>query len=97
MGAPASGVRGTLEIAGDQPVEVLALRGTYNYRGEFLFTSLPVADYAATPAQSLIFAHFADGGGYATQTAVLNVSDNPGSLTQRFFSSKGSALAVDQK
>jgi hypothetical protein len=35
---------GTLEIASDQPISVLALRGANNQRNEFLITTTPIAD-----------------------------------------------------
>jgi len=46
------------------PVSVIALRGLTNERSEFLITTLPVTDLTAAPSDStLIFPHFADGGG----------------------------------
>src|SRR5207244_8303566 len=50
------------------PVAVTALRGVLNERSEFLLTTLPVVDLNATaPPGPLVFPHFADGGGWASQ------------------------------
>jgi hypothetical protein len=91
-------MRGSLEVSSDRPIEMLALRGTINARGEFLISTLPVADYAAPASSgSLLFAHFADGGGYSTQTVLLDASDANSSATVAYFSQNGSATTVDLK
>jgi photosystem II stability/assembly factor-like uncharacterized protein len=66
---------GTLDISADQPLSVLALRGTTNQRGEFLITTTPVADLTKTLGyDSIYFPQFADGGGYTTSLILLNTS-----------------------
>ena len=60
------------------PIGVTALRGFTNERSEFLITTLPVASFDATDS-SLIFAHYADGGGWKTQIVLVNPTD--GNLT----------------
>jgi hypothetical protein len=97
MGSAAFEMQGSLEVVSDQSIELLTLRGTYNAQGEFLFTTLPVADYAAESKGALLFAHFADGGGYSTQTVVLNPSDAAGQITLRYLSSTGTPRLVDVK
>jgi photosystem II stability/assembly factor-like uncharacterized protein len=94
LGSAAAGVAGTLEVSSDRPVEIVTLRGTVGARGEFLYSTLPVSDYSASLSK-LLFAHFADGGGYSSQTVVLNPSENTKSATVRYFGTDGKATAVD--
>jgi O-glycosyl hydrolase len=66
---------GMLDISADQPLSVLALRGTMNQRGEFLITTTPVADLTQAPGyDSVYFPQFVDGGGYTTSLILLNTS-----------------------
>jgi hypothetical protein len=69
-------VSGSFTFSASQPVAVVALRGLTNERGEFLITTLPVADLSA-PASTdpILFPHFADGGGWTTQILLVNTSD----------------------
>ncbi len=67
---------GSLEIAGDQPLSILALRQTTNSRGEALFTTTPAADLTQPLTSAPIyFPQFADGGGYTPTLVLLNTSD----------------------
>jgi hypothetical protein len=67
---------GSLDISADQPISVLALRGTMNQRNEFLITTTPVADLTASPGNGpAYFPQFADGGGYTTSLILLNTSN----------------------
>jgi hypothetical protein len=72
-------LNGTLTMSATLPVAVVALRGITNARGEFLITTLPVADLTAAPATNttLTFPHFVDGGGWITEIALVN----PGNTT----------------
>jgi hypothetical protein len=64
---------GTLDVTADQPLSVLALRGTVNQREEFLITTTPVADLGWWPDDNPIyFPQFVDGGGYTTSIILLN-------------------------
>jgi hypothetical protein len=86
---------GSLEISSDQPVSVLALRGTTNQRDEFLITTTPVADL--TPpffVSNLYFPHFVDGGGYTTSLLLLNREAESESGTIQILDSKGQPLVV---
>jgi C-terminal processing protease CtpA/Prc len=66
---------GSLDIASDQPLSVLALRITVNQRRETLLTSTPVVDLTrASGSLPLYFPQFADGGGYLTTLILLNTS-----------------------
>jgi hypothetical protein len=67
---------GSFTLNSSQPVAVIALRGFTNERGEFLITTLPVADLSApTDIQPILFPHFADGGGWTTQILLVNTTD----------------------
>jgi hypothetical protein len=67
---------GSLEIASDQPISVLALRGTTSQRGEYLITTTPVADLnQPLDSDPIYFADFIDGGGFTTSLMLLNTSD----------------------
>lgn len=66
---------GSLGMTSDQPISVLALRGTTNQRHDFLFTTTPVADLTKPLSNSPVyFPQFVDGGGYTTSLILLNTS-----------------------
>jgi len=76
---------GTFSFTASQPVAVIALRGFTNERGEFLLTTLPVADLSLLPDnEPVLFPHFADGGGWSTQILLVNTSDTAMSGTVQF-------------
>jgi photosystem II stability/assembly factor-like uncharacterized protein len=88
---------GSLEIASDKPLSVLALRGTTNQRHEFLITTTPVADLAqAARYGPVYFPDFADGGGYVTSFLLLNSSNGTETGTLEFLDRNGNRLAVNQ-
>jgi len=68
-----------LTMTATSPVAVVALRGITNERGEFLITTLPIANLAAPAATNttLVFPHFADGSGWITEIALVNPGDTP--------------------
>jgi hypothetical protein len=81
---------GTFTFSSSAPVSVIALRGLVNERSEFLITTLPVVDLAAPTGQSLMFPHFADGGGWTTQIILVNPTDQTLTGKVQFFD-QGSA------
>jgi len=86
---------GSLEIASDQPVSVLALRLTVNQRGELLLTSTPIADLTkAASGEELAFSQIADGGGYQTTLILMNTSNAVESGIIRFYDNMGTPLLV---
>jgi uncharacterized repeat protein (TIGR01451 family) len=88
---------GSLDIASDQLLSILALRLTTNQRGETLLTSTPIADLTQTPsAASLFFPQFVDGGGYTTMVVLLNTSTTTESGSLQLFKDDGSPLGVQQ-
>jgi hypothetical protein len=80
-------IQGTLSFTSTVPVSVVALRGFTNERSEFLITTLPVVDLsAATNSDVGFLPHFADGGGWKTQVALVNPTGNTITGTVQFFS-----------
>jgi len=68
---------GTLTFSSSVPVAVVALRGFYNERREFLLTTLPIVDLGVAAATgTVVLPHFADGGGWTTQIVLINPTDN---------------------
>ncbi|PYS44838.1 MAG: hypothetical protein DMG13_33245, partial [Acidobacteria bacterium] len=71
-----SSFSGTFTFDSSVPVSAIALRGLSNERGEFLITTLPVADLTVPASESTLqFSHFADGDGWSTQVILVNPSD----------------------
>jgi hypothetical protein len=99
--APFNGAKllvGTFTFSSSVPVAVVALRGLTNERGEFLITTLPVADISSTEATgTFVFPHYADGAGWATQVVLVNPTDSQLTGTVQFFDPAGNAatLAVE--
>ena len=74
-------------------IAVIGLRGRYNERGDFLFTTTsPIAEGFATNSSELLFPHFVIGGGYAMQFVLF--SDNGSSGTIYFFDKSGNPLSL---
>ena len=86
---------GTVELRSDQGIDVTTLRCTVTLRREFVFTTIPVANYDAGLRSVLSFPQFADGGGFSSQTLLLNPSDAAVRATLRFGSPTGLPLKVD--
>jgi len=73
---------------------VIALRGLVNERSEFLMTTLPIVSLDATSSRPLVFAHFADGGGWTTQLVLINPSNSPQAGNVQFLSTDGTPAVV---
>jgi hypothetical protein len=86
-------LNGTFTFSSSLPISVIALRGYTNERSEFLITTLPIASLNAGSDDTVIFPHFADGGGWSTQIVLVNPSDETLTGTIR-FSGQGTATAV---
>jgi hypothetical protein len=88
---------GTLDITSDQPLSVLALRGTINQRNQFIYTTTPAADLTQSPGSNpLYFAQFADGGGYTTSLILVNTSTATETGTLQIMDNNGASLAINQ-
>jgi hypothetical protein len=89
-----SSVEGTLTFTSSLPISAVALRGFTNDRAEFLITTLPMTSLPSTTSETLLFPHYADGGGWSTQMVLLNPSDQVIGGTIAFFSQSGSPVSV---
>jgi hypothetical protein len=88
---------GTMEIAGDQSLSIVALRGTTNQRREFLLTTTPVADLTKPlSTHPIFFPQFVNGGGYTTSLVLLNTSDQTETGTLQILDNNGAPLVVNQ-
>ena len=89
--------QGVVRIASASvPIAVAGLRGRYNERGDFLITTMPIAN-EATPASSAerIIPHLAVGGGYTTQMILMSGVEGPSSTGQlRFSTPAGEPLTM---
>jgi hypothetical protein len=80
-----NGIQGSFSFTSSVPVAMIALRGYFNERttSEFLMTTLPVVDLAATVSSGTqVIPHFAAGGGWTTSVLLVNPTgvDQTGSL-----------------
>src|SRR5262249_21773756 len=77
FGLPAS-IEGTFTFDSTVPVSAIAVRGFTNERAEFLMTTLPVVDLTQKASQTtVVIPDFAEGGGWTTSVALVNVNDAP--------------------
>ncbi|MBI4472992.1 MAG: hypothetical protein HY646_10015 [Acidobacteria bacterium] len=88
--------KGLLRISGGAPagLSVVGLRGRYNERGEFLITTTPPSDEAATASSAeLLFPHLVNGGGYTTQFILFSgTAGQSSSGNLRFVRQDGTAF-----
>jgi hypothetical protein len=67
---------GSMTFSSSVPIGVIAMRGYTNQRGEFLMTTLPVADLNEPASNDVVFLpHYADGGGWTTMVTMVNPTD----------------------
>jgi hypothetical protein len=89
--------QGLLRVSSSgSPISVAAVRSRYNERGDFLATTLPVANEAAvTNSSPVVFPVIANGGGYATQFIVYSGSPGAsGSGSMDFVAQNGTPLTI---
>jgi hypothetical protein len=87
----------SLEISGDQPLSIFALRLSVNQRSEALLTTAPIADRTQPLAGSPIyFPQFVDGGGYSSSLILMNTSTSTETGILLFRDDDGAPLAVNQ-
>lgn len=86
---------GSLDIAGDQPLSLMALRFALNQRNETLLTPVPIVDLTKPPDKvPLFFPQFVDGSGYTTSVFLLNTSTVVESGQLAFSGDDGAPLVV---
>jgi hypothetical protein len=86
--------KGIMRVSSDQTgIAAAGIRGRLNSRGDFLMTTLPAANEAASPTGSLVFPHIVDGGGYTTEFVTFSgTATQPPAGDLRMFSQQGGAL-----
>jgi hypothetical protein len=84
--------QGTLTFVSSVPVSAIALRGLTNERGEFLMSTLPVAELGVSQ-NSAILPQFADGGGWVTQVVLVNSLEVAETGTVQFYGQGDSGQA----
>ncbi len=89
-----AGTRGTFTFSSSVPIAAISLRGLTNERGEFLMTTVPVADLDSTSTQTLVFPHYADGAGWATQFILVNPADTTITGSVQFYGAINIASAA---
>jgi hypothetical protein len=88
---------GSLDIASDQPISVIALRLTRNQRNEALLTTTPIADLTGASGDAPVyFPQFVDGGGYLTTLIFLNTSNEVETGKLALSDDSGAAMSVNQ-
>ncbi len=86
-----TGTRGALTFTASLPVSVVALRQSLRDSGEFIFSSMPVADLAETSTDTLYLPHFVFGGPWSSQLIIVNPTDEEITGTMAFIN-QGSAF-----
>jgi hypothetical protein len=90
-----SSLKGSFTFSSSIPIAVVALRGLTNERGDFLITTLPVADLSSPGASNtVVFPDFADGGGWATQIILVNPGETVLTGSVQFRNQAGALTAV---
>jgi hypothetical protein len=77
-------------------ISVTGIRGRYNERGDFLFTTTQATDESRPAANTeLFFPYFANGAGYTTQFILFNGSaDQSSSGSLRFVAQSGQPVSL---
>jgi len=86
--------QGVLRVLSPEPISVTGLRGRYNERRDFLITTTPPVNEAASPSIApLFFPHIVDGDGYTTQFILFSgQSGQSSSGSIQVFSQNGGTL-----
>jgi hypothetical protein len=73
-----SSMQGTFTFNSSGPISAVALRSLLNERGDYVMTTLQVSTLGeGLGGDSLVFPHFADGGGWTMQVVLVNPGDTP--------------------
>jgi hypothetical protein len=84
---------GVLDVSSTTPFVALTLRSLINARGEFLFTTFPIADFNQAAPAPVIFPQIANGGGYRTEFILLSGAGGA-STTLSFYGDGGALLPI---
>ena len=89
----ATGTRGALTLSATLPVSVVALRQSIASSGDFVFSSMPVADLTQISTDTVYLPHFVTGGLWSSRVILVNPTDE--TITGRVgFISQGSVDPV---
>jgi sugar lactone lactonase YvrE len=92
---PDSSFQGTFSFTSEVPVGVIAIRGFWNERHEFLMSTLPVVDMNAAPTTGAVtIPHFVNGASWLTQILLVNPADTALSGRLEFRDDGGSPTDV---
>jgi len=86
--------RGSITMLASAPVVAVTLRTAINEAGEFLMTTVPVADLAEPTPSTFYLTHFADGGGYTTDAILMNAQSVPITGSLEWRSTTGALLGT---
>jgi hypothetical protein len=78
---------GVGRITSDAPIAVTGLRGRYNARGDFLITTMPLAQESPATNTEMIFPHIVPSGGYTTQVTLFSNNGASSDTVNRFTQS----------
>jgi len=93
LATPFKGVLRISSAAGN--IAVLGLRGRWNERGDFIFTTTPATDESRPVPSTVAFPHIVDGGGYSTQFIMYSgIPSQPTSGNLQLFSQSGASLNI---
>jgi hypothetical protein len=85
----APGFEGIVRISTDSPdgISVIALRGHYNERRDFLVATMPVfPENEPSSSEPILFPHIVEGGGYTTKFVLFSGNDaQQGSVSVQSF------------
>jgi hypothetical protein len=91
--SPFNGTRpfqGSFTFASNVPLAALGIKGYFNERGEFLFTTSPVAPLGTAPSSDpLVIPLYASGGGWTTEVILTNPTDSAQTGTVQFVAQDG--------
>jgi hypothetical protein len=95
-----SSFSGTIRLSTSSPngIYVVGLRGRYNERGDFIFTTVAPLDDArpsATATDPPVFAHWIFGGNFTTQFVLLSSARNASAGLLQFFDQLGREVFPD--
>ncbi len=88
-----SNFHGVVDITSDSPFVAMTVRSLINERGEFLFTTFPVADMNQPAPSPIVIPQIVDGGGFTTEIILLS----PGAssvATVSFFGDAGAPISL---
>jgi Leucine-rich repeat (LRR) protein len=88
------GFIGILDISSKTPFAALTVRSLNNQRGDFLFTTFPVADMTREAPSPIVFPQIADSGGYISEFIFLG-SAGASTSTLNFYNNSGGPLEFE--